>query len=290
MNTSQRINYIKDIAYKLDAEEWPIIDLTLKQFKLPWSEIWDGTKQSYIFDMLENATDEDIEHLAQHLGLSNNTEIKPIRHESNLWQARRFRLFISHSSKHKEKASSLQQALNHFNISSFVAHNDIEPTKEWQDEIMQALLTTDCLLAFLTKDFHNSYWTDQEIGIAIGRGILVIPVMDGQNPYGFIGKYQALPSQAEPSDLADAIAKILLNNKLTKKEMAEALVTKFEDSSNFQQAKDNIGVLEQIKYYDNKIIERIESAIKSNSQIADAYGVPAKARRLLKRLQSTIRS
>lgn len=51
--------------------------------------------------------------------------------DSRFWMPGYFRLFISHLSVDKKKASQLQQALKRFGISGFVAHEDIEPTKEW---------------------------------------------------------------------------------------------------------------------------------------------------------------
>lgn len=45
------------------------------------------------------------------------------------------RLFISHVSAIKADAASLFDELRAYGISSFVAHQDIEPTKEWEDEI-----------------------------------------------------------------------------------------------------------------------------------------------------------
>jgi hypothetical protein len=103
-----------------------------------------------------------------------------------------FKLFISHLSNHKKKASDLQKVLKRYGISSFVAHEDIEPSKEWQNEIENALHTMDALTAILMDGFKESNWCDQEIGFALGKGVLIIPIKKDINPYGFIGKYQAI--------------------------------------------------------------------------------------------------
>lgn len=73
-------------------------------------------------------------------------------------------------------------------MSSFVAYTDIKPTKEWQGEIENALHSMDALAAILMPGFKDSDWTDQEVGVAIGRGVPIIPIMRGLTPYGFIGK------------------------------------------------------------------------------------------------------
>ena len=61
-------------------------------------------------------------------------------------------------------------------MSCFVAHVDIHPTKEWQDEIESALSSMDGFVALLTDKFHESDWTDQEVGFALARGVPIIAV------------------------------------------------------------------------------------------------------------------
>ena len=48
------------------------------------------------------------------------------------WVPDQLRVFISHVAEHKAEASALQAALREFHVTSFVAHVDIEPTKEWR--------------------------------------------------------------------------------------------------------------------------------------------------------------
>ena len=73
-----------------------------------------------------------------------------------------FRLFISHISKHKDKATRLKQCLAPYAISGFVAHEDIHPTLEWQREIERALFAMDAFIAIHTPGFSQSFWTQQE--------------------------------------------------------------------------------------------------------------------------------
>ena len=109
-----------------------------------------------------------------------------------LWGEGAIRAFISHKAEDKELAAGMKKQLAIYSVASFVAHEDIEPLKEWEPEIERALFSMDLLIALLTKKFSDSSWTDQEIGMAIGRKILVIPVRIGKDPYGLIGKYQAI--------------------------------------------------------------------------------------------------
>ena len=102
-----------------------------------------------------------------------------------------FGLFLSHLATYKKFASELQQVLEQYGIVAFVAHKDIDPTAEWQNEIELALSTCDALVALLHPGFHESKWTDQEIGFVMGRPMPVFSIFLGETPYGFIGKTQA---------------------------------------------------------------------------------------------------
>jgi hypothetical protein len=128
-----------------------------------------------------------------------------------IWGDSGFRLFLSHKAGAKKEAAELKARLSAFGISSFVAHEDIHPTKAWQDEIENALASMDGFVALMTDDFHNSDWTDQEVGYALARGVPMMAVRLGMDPYGFIGKFQALSSSWENAPIE--ILKILIRNE-----------------------------------------------------------------------------
>ena len=127
-----------------------------------------------------------------------------------IWGDGGFRLFLSHKSEVKTETGGLKERLSRFGISCFVAHEDIRPTQEWQDEIENALASMDGFVALLTADFHDSDWTDQEVGFAFARGVPIIAVRLGKDPYGFIGKFQGLSSTWLTA--AKDIVKILIKN------------------------------------------------------------------------------
>ncbi len=112
--------------------------------------------------------------------------------EKRIWGNQGFRLFLSHKAEIKKKATDLKTRLEQFGVSCFVAHEDIRPTKEWLDEIESALFSMDAFFALMTDGFHDSDWTDQEVGVAFGRGVPIVSFKLGKDPYGFIGKFQAL--------------------------------------------------------------------------------------------------
>ena len=127
--------------------------------------------------------------------------------ENRIWGRGKIRVFLSHKSEYKNETARLKNELSKHDISCFVAHEDVEPTREWQTEIENALFSMDILVALMTEGFQESYWTDQEIGIALGQKKRVISVNLGTSPYGFIGKVQALSSSWET--LVDDVVEVL---------------------------------------------------------------------------------
>lgn len=284
MTASDRIWTIREISRRLSPEEWPIIDLTLRQFDLPWTDNWGGDKADYIIAMLAKATDEKLMDLASHLGYELQT--KQAVSEPSFWRAGCFKLFVSHLSDHRAEVAELQTSLHEFHISAFVAHTDIQPTKEWEEEILQALSSADAALAMLHETFHASNWTDQECGAALGRGILCIAVSFGKAPYGFLGRFQALNGEHKAMGaLAQDVFQILLSHKQTRKRMTEALVRRFEESNSFAEAKANTSLLERVPFFDERMSRKISEAAANDYQISHAFGVPERVERLLQRKQ-----
>jgi hypothetical protein len=193
---------------------------------------------------------------------------------SKLWEPEYIRLFISHIAKHKILAAELKAALSLYGISSFVAHEDIEPTKEWQDEIELALSEMEVMIALLTNGFHDSRWTDQETGVALGRGIPVIPIKVDIDPYGFIGKYQALNGKKKNSPvLADEVFELISKIDYLKERATVCLITRFEKSQSFAEANSIIKRIAKLDTIPSDMIKRLKEAPKTNGQVDGAYEV-----------------
>lgn len=194
---------------------------------------------------------------------------------SRIWQPDCLKLFLSHVSAHKKAISSLKDELKIYGISGFVAHEDIEPTKEWENEIFLALNSANALAAFLTPDFTDSKWTDQEVGIALGRGMLVIPIGLGIDPYGFMAGKQAMPGSFENIEkLATGLIDILLKHHSTSELMHVSLVTFFEKAISFDNAMKVSKMAIRTNNFTQGQLSRIQKACENNNQVAKAYGVP----------------
>ena len=271
-----------EIADRLRDAERSLIDVTLQQFSLSYLANWSGSKYDYILRMVSEASDDILFSLAHHVGF----EIEHARSgglEPPFWRKGYLRLFLSHLSNHRVYAAELQENLVPHGISAFVAHNEIQATKEWEAEIQIALGTCDVLVALLHPYFHESNWTDQEIGFAMGRGLPVFSVRFGQDPYGFIGRFQAFNGRRKrPADLALEVVECLKTHKQTRHLMASAIVTLFEEARSFADARERIQHLEKMDYWSNSFAERLRTAVDTNAQIGEAWGVPDRIERLIK--------
>ena len=204
----------------------------------------------------------------------------------HLWTPGMLRLFLSHVSKHKVAVSKLKWQLRKYGIAPFIAHEDIEPSQEWQNEIELALRSMHALVALLTPDFHQSKWTDQEVGVALGKGTLVIPVRLGLDPYGFIGKVQGLPGNLDdPVSLASSIVDLLLKHKSTADKMQEALIVGLEKAASFDAAKVVTKKITGLRLITAGQLSRMEAAVTNNDQVAGSFGVPGRIQQIVQRFK-----
>lgn len=168
----------------------------------------------------------------------------------------------------------LRLALRQLGISAFVAHEDIEPTKEWLNEIEKALFSMDALAAVLIPGFHESNWTDHEVGIAVGRDVLVIPVCRGIVPYGFISKYQGFQSAGKMvSQVADGILNIILCSPKTKGRMVDCLIEQLLLAANEKDALSRIALLDRVETISEAQGAKIREGVPSNAVLRDCEEV-----------------
>lgn len=205
------------------------IGIFLKEHSIEVPKSWDGpnSKRVYAKQLLSNGSEETILSIADQLGIEHEfgTATTNTVAESKFWAPGHFRLFISHISDFKKKASAVANELKKDGISAFVAHEDIEPGSEWLVEIEKALFSMDALTAFLVPGFRDSNWTDQEVGVAVGRDLLIIPVRRELDPYGFIGKFQGIQGLGKKVDqVAKEIVNLLTRHPKSKSKYASCLV------------------------------------------------------------------
>ncbi len=192
-----------------------------------------------------------------------------------LWPGGRFRLFLSHVAQHRIAVSKLKEELDWFGVAAFVAHEAIKPSLEWQREIESALRSMHALVALVTPDFHASNWTDQEIGWAFGRGVLVVPVRLGVDPYGFAGKVQGISGDLQkPETLAKSVFETLLGNPQTHGEVRRGFVTALCGSGSVNQSIKLRDYIPQVTDFTDEENSAMQEACETNSQVAQAWKVP----------------
>lgn len=188
-----------------------------------------------------------------------------------LWGKGSVRVFISHIAKYKTEAASLKSVLADLGIASFVAHEDIEPTAEWQVEIERALFSMDMLIALLTEGFNESKWTDQEVGIAIGRQVPILTVDRGMIPYGFIGKYQAMKWNGwHCYHIGDKIIEMSLKTEYLNSFAKDAFIMGVLNAGSFDRANMLALLLPKIDHLSPEQEEKLVSAFNSNRQVYQA--------------------
>lgn len=201
---------------------------------------------------------------------------------SRIWGQQPVRIFLSHVAAHKVQVSALKRSLGTYGVTAFVAHEDIEPTLDWRAEIDAALRSMNAMVVLLTPEFHQSNWTDQEVGAAFARGLPVVPVRLGCDPYGFLGQYQALPGNLEkPDELAASIVGVLEKKPVVGDLVREAMVQGLESANSFASAKLVTSCIETAEGFSEEQLTRMQTAITANDQVLSATRVPARLRQYI---------
>jgi hypothetical protein len=274
------VRLIKGAAQTLAPQGWTDIDLTLGQFGIRTSENFRGADEyDYVVTMLKDADDAELSALDAYLhgGTAPPDDPQPeVVGDPNVpWTTGGFRLFISHIAEYATDVAQLKDALGQHAIEGFVAHEAIPPTSRWEDVIEAGLRTCDGLAAWLTPGFRESKWCDQEVGFVVGRGLLVIPLRLGQDPYGFIGKYQAITMKRNQPfrEIALSIFDSVVQHELTQDAMAQALVLRLEQSASFDAVRTNVGYLRKIpaEAWTDGLKTQALTAHERNYEIANAW-------------------
>lgn len=186
-----------------------------------------GTIKNVIRSYVDTCPNAKLIEIAEQLDLGLNLTSSTVAQlgDSKYWLTDHFRIFISHVHTEKKSAANLKGILQKYGVTSFVAHEDIVTSDEWRDEILRCLNSMDAMVAILSSDFNASEWTDQEVGFAVCRDVLIIPVNKGQQPYGFISKYQSYTAMGKVvGDVAQNIFDTLATNRRTMEILVTSLI------------------------------------------------------------------
>lgn len=267
LTPAERIPLIRESATLLDKQEWAEIDLVLGQFGLPISDFGADSKTAYVIDMVKNAADDAL--LSLHGYLIGEATGAPAT-GSGPWSGDNLRLFASHLAKHKAVVGQVREELARFGVEAFVAHDSIEPSKEWAQVIENALAECDAMIVFLHEGFKESIWCDQEVGWALGRQRPVLPLNYGLHPYGFLGKYQDQPcGNAFPAQVADYVLDWLTKTPSLQARLAHGLVDAFVNSGSWNFTRRVVPYLERMTSVNDDDLTRMEVAARDNIDVRE---------------------
>lgn len=186
---------------------------------------------------------------------------------AHIWgDSNRFKLFISHLAEYKQDAALIKNELDSFGISSFVAHEDIKPGTKWKEEIKKALSTMDGFLALMHQGFHDSPWTDQEIGFALSRNVKIISINQGCVPQGFISQHQALSC-----DITNVPLRIL-EMLMSEIRMVDSYILCVKNCGSFDRANQLAKLLPFITELKKNQTHELITAFNENRQVNQSVG------------------
>lgn len=224
-----------------------------------------NSKWIYVKELLANADESLLIKIADELKIDHNYS-NGIPKETTVWKVGQFKLFLSHLASFKEQTARLQQSLGRYGITSFVAHEDIEPSKEWQIEIELALHTMDAMAVLLIPGFKESNWCDQEIGVAVGRNVLIIPIRRGLDPYGFIGKYQGIQGlNKNIGDVAKEVFDVIVKSPKTRGKIITSLANIISQSTKVEDALEKALLFQSIGDLPTDLLESMKISIAQNN-------------------------
>jgi hypothetical protein len=174
-------------------------------------------------------------------------------------------VFVSYSSDDKFLAGRIKSNLEDYGLSVFLAHDDIPPTRDWQEEISKHLRECDVFIPILTGSFRQSNWTDQEVGMAFGLEKLIIPLKVDTDPYAFIMKLQA--GKLDVRNLSRSCSNIIsvLKDSQFSEQLSDCLLRALDKAGSFSWATEIIEELRKFETFNAvKLDQILRIAIRNN--------------------------
>jgi len=194
----------------------------------------------------------------------------------DFWKEGYLKLFLSHLSSNKERMSHLKASFDQWGVYAFVAHEDIEPTREWRNEVEVALETMEVMVVLVEPGIKESDWCCQEVGYALGRKIEIVPLRAGLDPFGFFGKYQGIQVKGKtPSIVAEAVVSTLLKKPKYRAQLLQSIGKSFASLQSDLKTKNvktldswSVATDDQLK----SLLERISLSDYEKKQLKDIIG------------------
>lgn len=180
-------------------------------------------------------------------------------------------VFMSYSSLDRSAAAKICKFFDGLKIPKFMAHEDINVSREWQEEILSQISQADIFVAILSVNYLASPYCIQEAGIAIYRKkeMTIIPLsIDGTVSPGMMAHIQSRRVNPESVDDATLFAGLVKYNAHF---AIDHMVDRLRISSNYRSAERHFALL--LPYLENATDEQIVEVLKAavnNGQISEA--------------------
>lgn len=194
-------------------------------------------------------------------------------------------VFLSHADEDKIVARRIADALEKYQVKTFVAHDDIDAGDDWETTLINKIRECDLFVALLSENFHNANYTDHEVGIARGLNRPIIPIrIDNTSPYGFMSKFQAKKIPADvirEDEIADLVHSM---STVTEKgrSIIDNLIKEFANVGSYDQANEISITLFTYTKFSKEQINDIVYAYINNGQIRGGWSSDPRCRTLFK--------
>jgi hypothetical protein len=206
--------------------------------------------------------------------------------------------FLSYSHQDRVLAGCVKDALGSYGISLFLAHEDLQPSQEWQDEICRQLNHCEAFFLLLTDSFKDSDWTDQETGIAVALNKIIVPLKVTLNPYGFVARYQAQSLQAadvggalDLSNIDEVCWNVVRTLSLRSDigdRIKDSVIEKFAQSAAFREAAHYSSRLQDLEPFHSEQVQEIVRVSCRNGQIYGCFAARDYIRELIRKYDSCL--
>ena len=207
--------------------------------------------------------------------------------ESRSDATKNFTIFVSHSIKDLQLAKEIKEILELFGLNVFLAHQDIVPASDFDKVLLEKLQSSVIFMPLLTRNFQESEWTGQEIGIAVTSKSIILPIKFDIDPYGFIKNKQAVPFDNNDlySSMGKLMSAIIVNlpqyqRSIIRRTVIQNLV-KYDKCYSFDIARVHMMIISGLQDISEQEMNQIASAIIENVQIHDSFSASHYIRSIL---------
>lgn len=199
-------------------------------------------------------------------------------------QIDKIKIFLSYSTDNKEGVGRIKTWLTNFGFEAFLAHEDITPSLEWQNEIIVNLDTCHIFIPIITDEFLKSSWTDQEAGIAFIKKKKIVPVSIGHKPYGFLGIYQGLPMDLKyVENGCIGIVKAIKTDQRYAQIVLDLVISSLSNSRSFASSEWKTSIIAEFDSFTKEQFDMVLKSAIDNNQVSIAFGSRIDLKNLIKK-------